>query len=169
MNEYYYESYISDKNGVNGVNGITFKNINNENDNFQINVDGCYALYDRKGIVIYIKVVRIAENGKICYKRIKDFTNYAGELSRFNPNIRVVETENFMPMTDISGTNTTEPLFKVVTLHLAEGAIREGGRNKRGRKSKKYSKNTSKSRTRRGGRRHRRGATNKKYKKARKH
>jgi hypothetical protein len=44
-----------------------------------------------------------------------------------------------------------------------------GGRKKRGKKSKKYSKTKSKSRTRRGGRRSRRGATKKKYKKARKY
>jgi hypothetical protein len=155
MNDDYYEyTYINDGDG--NVNGIKFIHISNPNpltNTFKIEVGRHYSLYDIGGVIPKpmhnIVVVRI-DDRNIYYKVIKDFTG-TGEISQFISNIRLGTAEHFMPVTNISGTNTTKRLFRL-SLHPGVN-IHEGGRKKRGRKSKKYSKTKSKSRTRRGGRR----------------
>ena len=152
MNDDYYEyTYINDGGG--NVNGIKFTHINNPNpltNTFKIEVGRHYSLYDIGGVIKKpmhnIVVVRI-DDRNIYYKVFKTFTD---DISRSH----LGEAEHFMPVTNISGTNTTKRLFQL-SLHPGVN-IHEGGRNKRGRKSKKYSKTKSKSRTRRGGRRSRR-------------
>ena len=146
------------------------------NHRFVINVGQFYALYDIKHrdrdhmrYMSTIKVERI-ENKSIYYRDVNDYTD-GGEFTKsvirkyedagrgddlvFIANIRLGTAEKFIPVTNFSGTENSEPLYWVSQLNLIEGLVREGGRNKRGRKSKKYSKTKSKSRTRRGGRRSR--------------
>ena len=164
--QYFVYEYITDER-MNRI-GIKFRHIletDPEYFKFEINVGKFYTIYYRKNRTYgrVIKVVRIVDGG-IYYKVVNDYTG-SGEINVTN--MRLGTEENYMPMISISGSEMELPSV-YFTLHN-DVNIHEGGRNKRGRKSKKYSKTKSKSRTRRGGRRSRRGATKKKYKKARKH
>jgi hypothetical protein len=181
--------YIRDEGG--NVSGINFIDVGCKgsvlNHSFVINVGQFYALYDIKRPQIpprHIKVVSI-DNKSIHYKEVNDYTD-DGEFTNsvfrkyedeglvdeppvFISKISLGTALKFIPVTNFSGTENSDPVYGVSKLHPMPGFVREGGRNKRGKKSKKYSKTKSKSRTRRGGRRSRRGATKKKYKKARKY
>lgn len=153
--KYYKYEYIKDVGG--GVSGIKFRHILETNPTgsaFTINVGKFYTIYYRKNRTggRVIKVVRIADSG-IYYKVVNDYTG-SGEISKYVTNMRLGTEEIYMPMISISGSEMELPSV-YFTLHN-DVAIIEGGRNKRGRKSKKYSKTKSKSRTRRGGRRSRR-------------
>jgi hypothetical protein len=153
------------------VSSIEFKDVGCTllNHSFVMNVGQFYALYDikRKTPMGVIKVVRIEEKGFIYYRDVNDYTDNgeftnsvikkyvdAGPVDEppvFITNIRLGTAEKYILVTNISGTDTSKPIYSVSELRPMEGAIREGGRSKRGRKSKKYSKTKSKSRTRRGG------------------
>jgi hypothetical protein len=152
---YYVYEYITDEH--NNVSGIKFRHILDTNPTgsaFTINVGKFYTIYYRKHMIDgrVIKVVRIVDGG-IYYKFVNDYTG-SGEISKRVINMRLGTEEIYMPMISISGSEM-EPPSVYFTLHN-DVVISEGGRNKRGRKSKKYSKTKSKSRTRRGGRRSRR-------------
>jgi len=154
--EYYVCEYMNDEGG--NVSGIKFRHIHNTNTTtytFIINVGEYYKFHDRRrrGIPGTPIIVVSIDDRNIYYKVIKNFTG-SGEIS--TRDLRLGTEELFIPVVNISGNENMKPVVQFNPLHMAEGAIREGGRNKRGRKSKKYSKTKSKSRTRRGGRRSRR-------------
>ncbi len=159
-----------------GVSGIKFKDVGCNgtglNHSFVINVGQFYALYDIKRPEIpprHIKVVSI-DYQSIYYKEVNDHTD-GGEFTKsvlkknedqgLEPPVSITKINlgtavKFIPVTNFSGTEKSKPVYVVSELHPTQDFVREGGRNKRGKKSKKYSKTKSKSITRRGGRRSRR-------------
>jgi hypothetical protein len=135
--------------------GIVFTNPHDSEDKFEINVGQTYILSgNRGGLGTKIKVTRIEPSPfdqnkprNIYYRVYKDFAPGTSDTK-----IVLGREENFIPVDNLSGTETMARRFRVEPLNFPPGTnITEGGR-----RSKKSKKTKSKSRTRRGGRRSRR-------------